>query len=377
MTALVCDLAYSYLDREGERLTVELSKQRLAPGQRRAPFMTERFADLVRFMAREDIGLVDLERGRYTPFGGVRSTISAGRFLKASIDALGLDYNDFGRDRKVEPVLELRGRKEPKVIEGAVVMRAPRLPLPDTPEVRRLTEEITRINDWIWDADIQWVGEARVDIGYRHLKRIFNNGSLEQGGRLYGGFWQPISLEHRLDGILLEGERVVQLDFAQFGLRMAYAAVGSTPPPGDLYEISGLSGYRQEVKAIINALLCSEKVPTRFPQRTRGRIPRSRSFRMVYQAIARQHAPIVPLFGSGAAFRTMYLESQVAVRALLRLQAEGIVALPVHDALLVAHIHHQTAKSAMEAASEEVTGYRCEVEVVGLPATDLPGLPRG
>jgi hypothetical protein len=43
-----------------------------------------------------------------------------------------------------------------------------------------------KINAYLRDADICYQGEKDIDDSRVELKRIFNNGSFEQGGRLYG-----------------------------------------------------------------------------------------------------------------------------------------------------------------------------------------------
>jgi hypothetical protein len=148
-------------------------------------------------------------------------------------------------------------------------------------------------------------------------------------------------------------------------LRMAYAQVGAEPPPGDLYAISGLRSYRDETKWIINALLSSDEVHTRFPRQTRGRMPKSWKFERVYSAIARHHEPITPLFGSSSGLRFMYQESEILIRTLLRLKSMGIIALPIHDCVLVARRNGEMAKAVMEESFQEVIGVSGVVEMEG------------
>jgi hypothetical protein len=65
------------------------------------------------------------------------------------------------------------------------------------------------------------------------------------------------------------------------------------------------------------------------------------------------------------------IESQVIVRALLRLKELGIVALPIHDCLIVRRLDADTAKDILENTFEEVTGARGKVEVE-LPLSVAP-----
>jgi hypothetical protein len=369
VSALVCALAHRYLHEPTGWLAVELSKGALSTSKRRAPFMTEQFATLVKFLSAPGVGLVELRKGDQLSFGGRRSTIRASSSLRQRIDDLAMEFGDFGRDPALlgEP-LELRTEKVKKFLDGKVVFKADKLRLPDNEQVSRMRLQMQEINSWISAANLAWHGSAlddKVDVGKRFLKRIFNNGSLEAGGRLYGGFWQPLAPSSRLSSILIDDEFVVSLDFAQSALRMAYAQVGAEPPPGDLYAISGLRSYRDETKWIINALLSSDEVHTRFPRQTRGRMPKSWKFERVYSAIARHHEPITPLFGSSSGLRFMYQESEILIRTLLRLKSMGIIALPIHDCVLVARRNGEMAKAVMEESFQEVIGVSGVVEMEG------------
>lgn len=360
-SALVCDLAYRSLGEPEGWLTVELTKALLSPSKRRAPFMTEQFASLVKAFAA--CGLVDMELGDSHVLGR-RTTIRASNALQHRIAELEIDFDSFGRDPafKGDP-LELRGPKTKQFIAGKVVFKADKLPLPATAEVEHVRRQMEEINAWLAEADLSWQGSKKLDPSLRFLKRIFNNGSMELGGRLDGGFWQQAPSNQRCTGILIDREPIASLDFAQSAMRMAYAQMGAEPPEGDLYNVPGLFPWRRETKQILNALMSADSERTRFPKNSRGDIPRSWKFEEVYRFIARHHAAIEPLFGTGAGLRFMYQESEILIRVLLRLKAEEIVALPIHDCVLVPSSAKDIAKEAMEACFLEVTGIQGVVEI--------------
>lgn len=180
--------------------------------------------------------LVELRKGDQQSRGGLRTTIRPSAWLIGRITELGLLLSDLGQDRALlGDSLELRGEKRKQFIRGQVIFRADTLPLPKSEDVTRMRREMDEINAWIAETDLSWWGdeeEAKVDLGKRFLRRIFNNGSFEAGGRLYGGFWQSMEKDIRLDGVLIDDQPVVSLDFAQSALRMAYAEVGAELPPG-------------------------------------------------------------------------------------------------------------------------------------------------
>jgi len=69
----------------------------------------------------------------------------------------------------------------------------------------------------------------------------------------------------------------------------------------------------------------------------------------------------------------MNLESQIIIGAMLRLQDRGVVALPIHDGILVADHRMEVAKRALEEASKDVLGQQLRVEVEGSPPRGLHG----
>lgn len=367
VTALVCDLVHRTLSEPEAWLTVELSKAELSAKVRRAPFMTEQFCNLVKALASPEVAAVELRLGHWTPAGGLRSTIRASVWLRQRADELGLFYGDIGRSA------ELLG--DPLVLRSAKVNgEADDLPVPDTALARQLRAEMVEINDWLSKADISWTGcevSDGVDLGERHLRRIFNDGSLERGGRLYHGFWQELKKEGRKESLRINGVPVASVDFAQMSVRLSYAQVGAQPPDGDLYRVYGVGGSREGVKKVMNALLASGKLPTRMPQGTRALFPDQVRIADVIEALSRRHPALVPLFGTAQALIHQNIESRVIVRALLSLKELGVVALPIHDCLLVSARDVSVAEKILESTFEEVTGVRGRVEV-DLPLSVLP-----
>ena len=87
----------------------------------------------------------------------------------------------------------------------------------------------------------------KVDVGERALRRIFNNGRFDHGGRLWGGFWQELSKRDRAAALALEGLRAVTLDYRQMGPRLLYARTRELPP-ADCYAVPGFERYRSGVE---------------------------------------------------------------------------------------------------------------------------------
>jgi hypothetical protein len=59
------------------------------------------------------------------------------------------------------------------------------------------------------------------------------------------------------------------------------------------------------------------------------------------------HKPIAHLFGGQYGMKFMFLESEILIDVLLELNSKGIVALPIHDCILVKESAQKTAKEVM------------------------------
>lgn len=360
LAAIVSDVAYCAMRDPGKWLAVEMSKDDLTPARRRAPFLTEQFRTLIHQLSDTSVQALELRKGYRSALGSRRSTVRATPWLLKRQEELGLELSDFGRRTELlgDPLV-LRSPK----IRGAAV----ELPLPDTLQVTRLRAEMHEVNSWLSDADLEYAGcahEDRIDLGQRFLRRIFNDGSLHRGGRLHHGFWQDMPKDQRRHFLRIEGQPIASVDFAQMSVRLAYAQVGAVPPDGDLYSIPGLGGNSREgIKRVMNAMLASDKLPTRMPQGTRSLFPSRVKIADVVEGITRSHPQLARVFGSSQGTVHQNMESRVILCAILELKALGVVALPVHDCLLTRWDQAGLVKEVMERAFEEVSGGRGQAEI--------------
>lgn len=355
VTAIICDLAHGALtDSEAQR-HISLSKRRTGHDAIGASFMTEARIEIIEWMNRPEMDWLELNKAAQVrnPFGGQQSTIRASARLRKYIDSLDIELADFTRD----PAL----MGEPIVLKGCKVRgKAKALPLPIDEPVDTFRAEMACINTALAQAEVACVdfdkhGNER-DVGERWLRRIFNDGRLDQGGRLYGGFWQAMSAEDRLRDLRLNGEPVASLDFGQCGIRIAYGQVGALLPPGDLYEVPGLEGCREGVKAVLNAQLSKSKGMTRKPMGTAKHFAKHLSIREIEERILRHHHAIRALFYSGFGLTMQFIESRVLIHSLLQLIDRQMVALPVHDCLVVPQSAAEVSRRVMLDSFQLITG---------------------
>src|SRR6266498_364595 len=128
------------------------------------------------------------------------------------------------------------------------------------------------INAWLAAADL-WFDhsacpELKVDVSERRLRRVFTREQFDSGGRLFGGFWQPLRKPQRRSGVRINGEQISVLDYSQMSPMIAYGLTNTAPPMRDVYRVRGYEdeALRPGMKKFFNAMLFSLRPITRMPK---------------------------------------------------------------------------------------------------------------
>jgi hypothetical protein len=133
----------------------------------------------------------------------------------------------------------------------------------------------------------------------------------------------------------MQNEHAVELDYGQMNPRILYGLCGAQPPLEDLYLLPGLEEHRNGIKKVMNAMLFATKRLTRMPKGVRAEFSKSHPVWRVMDAIEEHNIPIKNQFFTGVGHSVQFRESQIMVDLLLALRERGIVALPIHDGLMV------------------------------------------
>ncbi|UEP39979.1 hypothetical protein [Burkholderia sp. B21-005] len=356
--ALVCEAVYRELEASEQWVTIPRAKSKLGRKSRyRAPVLRESIAVVLDALSSGTVGLLEQRKGEPSAFArGPQTTFRASEALLARAFRLGIGWGDFDR-REGEEVIVLKDAREDHWDDPE------RLEYDDTEETRRYREQVREINGWVRSADIKLVSSSwsDVDLEDRHLKRYFNSGSFELGGRLFGGFWQRMNKNERKD-LLIDGERAVELDFSQVGPRILYGIAGAKMDR-DAYAIPGYEAYRDGIKKLFAAMINTRTQLVRFPGKVQELFPRGTKVASVGSAILRHHPAIADHFHKQEGLAVMFKESQIMVSALLRMKDAGIVALPVHDAAIVAAGRADEARAIMLEEFHTYTGLEGAVSV--------------
>ena len=196
--------------------------------------------------------------------------------------------------------------------------------------------ELAYRGDLIRIGNVLDIDRSRI-VAHKTYRRIFNNGSFDQGGRFYGPFWQSISKDER-QHITIDGCLTVERDYSQLHPRLLYA-IGDEIPDGDAY---GINGWRRPlVKQAMNTLInastqLSAKRSIANAIRGHGAFDTAQALTDI---IMKKHHRIAASFGSGAGLRLMKINSEMAESIQLKLIERGIVSLSIHDSFIVKERH--------------------------------------
>ena len=368
--AIVCDLCLLHLDPQYDAVHLPLSNKVLRKASRyKSPVLGKTLPDLLNIMTAPEMDFVVLNKGHknfriidqdlnVVPTEGVQSTLAPGPKLLSRIERFGVTEDDIAWSDEQEPIV-LRSTKTP----GQEVAEA--VEYADTQQTDTLRAEMNSINAYLAEADIT-CDYRTVNPQDRYLRRIFNNGSFDQGGRLYGGFWQRMTSEERAEHIRINQDAVVECDYGQMSLLLLYAEAGAQEdiPEGDLYDLSAY-GIPQEcrrgIKKTVQAIINSPTLPTRLPKGARKYIPSRISLQDILSAIQNKHSKVYMLMTSNIGMQLFRKESDILVDVLLTLQKYDVVALPIHDAVLVADEDKETTITVMKEVFQKHTGIIPEV----------------
>lgn len=237
--------------------------------------------------------------------------------------------------------------------------------------------------------DLDAANEALISIDFGHrarsrtfLVRIFNNGNFNEGGRFYsvGGSYQILP-KHERQNLLINGEKIVEIDYSQLHVALAYMTVGMPPKP-NAYDLPGFP--RQLVKIAFNVMLnCNGNLAARRSLATKdvmlehltgGELSKDAQqnrlrhmhrltdpclTQMAFaeadklvEAIERAHEPIAKLFYTGIGLKLQRIDSDMAACVMRSMRKKGEITPPVHDSFLVRESQASQLEEAMIMAAE-------------------------
>lgn len=230
----------------------------------------------------------------------------------------------------------------------------------ETPETVRMRENLKAYNDLLDNHSISLNVETqeKVDLTANRLHRVFNNGSFEDGGRFYGGWWENIKGKYR-HYITIDNKDTVELDYTGLHVRLLYAMEGIDYTE-DPYNIGDPDRRHIFKKALLTALNTKTRdtairaIRSELKEEPLGDLPQ------LLDNFLEKHKPIAKHFYSGIGIKLQHHDSMIAEEVMMNLTKLGIVVLPVHDSFICAKEHEQVLHDSMTEAYRKFNG-PCEV----------------
>lgn len=181
------------------------------------------------------------------------------------------------------------------------------------------------------------------------LRRVFSRGSMDCGGRFYGGWWESIPSEFR-PYITINGLATGELDFSNLHPRLMYVLHGQPVPAGDLYDDGWrdasspiyepaqepYKSRRKIIKTVFNATLNDASGRFRLdPQDHALAKSLGLSAASIRSTLFKRHPLLESIYKTDFGIRLQHIDSQIAETVMLGLIAQGICCLPIHDSFIV------------------------------------------
>jgi len=365
--AIICDLIHNHLSDQRSGIAISRSNRVLSRTSRyKNEVLNKTIPYLLDVLELPELQMLEQVVGCINYFypeknGNLRTVVKAGKHLVHLIQKYHVELEDLGLSDGEETIILKREKNDLWDHGGTLEYK-------DNDLTNLYRGEMRLINQWIKNADLNYMepfhgkDKHNYDLDCRLLKRYFTRGSFKSGGRLFGGFWQQVKKVHR-ENLLIEGENIVVLDYSQMSPKILYGYCGLVPEMGDCYHIKGYEYCRKGIKKVFNAMTFSNEPMTRFPKGINSLFPVNTRFKDVSDAIENEHSGIAHMFYTGIGHYLQFMESQILVEVLLKLIDNGIIALPVHDAVFVGWTHVYKSTQVMEQVFLDMTNVPSVVKV--------------
>lgn len=207
-----------------------------------------------------------------------------------------------------------------------------------------------------------------------YLHRVFN-GSMSLGGRFYGSAHQTMKKQYR-QRITIDGEPTVELDYSALHPSLLLWRTGGALSADPYTEIAGKAGITRElVKALLLRLINSENVSdfcrvvtssgneSKKAEAEAGRadewfipdVPTGYKGADFVEAVEAAFPTLTGSFGGTIGLELQGIDSKLMADLLAECLSAGIVALPVHDSVIVPQSRADDAREIMFNCYERMT----------------------
>jgi len=328
----------------------------------------------------EERGLIGLWKG--SEWSGKTTRIWASETLvKAFLDAALNEFMIHTHENK-ETIILRDTNKEP------VEYKDDELPAAQAAKVTSMRQQLKEYNEALFNTFIEIPtlekgfienlksgrDEVRHSISHhhKHVYRVFNNSSFDQGGRFYGGWWQNIPKRYRKD-IFIDDQDTVEVDYKSIHIMLLYAKLGLDMAE----ELKGEDAYTinipftrddEEARRLGKELLL-RSVNAKDEKATLNTFRnflvnegygkqavslKNEDLLPLIQALRDKHPKIRDSFCSGAGIHLMNLDAEIASLVLGDCLHANILPLIIHDSFIVNSFDEYVLRQIMKEAVKTV-----------------------
>lgn len=293
----------------------------------------------------------------------------------------GLKFKPHG----IGPSVEVRS---PKIRNGSKITGGQKMSRKGfLPQIEELESQVDDIRKGMMQQPLQTLEGQTMGI----CKRIFNQGTLKSGGRLYGR-WQSLPECERLN-LLIDDEAVCEIDVKAMFLNICNAKFGTGLPFGnDPYMMIPFVGtvndsdrqarMRKLAKLLLSTYLSNGKKIDRFPKGSKKDLENNNQilsvreqFNLPKDAKAEDYFdnilntfPFLKIV-TDTSYDLMFIESEIMIKAMSDLISTGIVTYPIHDCLMCKRTDENIVIKAIQNAMIDQLGTTIMMDV---SYSDLP-----
>jgi hypothetical protein len=328
------------------------------------------------------LGYVEDKRGFFDRSARGRSFNSKIRATRKLIDEVLIGFRVSSVFLEKHPdteciILRTKDPKDPKN------KKKKDIPYKDSAETKYMRHELQAYNSLLRKSfiDIQHYpadgipidkSERNIHINFsnKFVRRIFSNGSWEDGGRFYGGWWQALPKEWRKRINIGYHQPIIEIDYSGLHIIILYALEGI-----DYWEVDGSDPYhlldyeRSDrmrsllKKVLLSTINASDRLTAE--KSIRSKINKNQrkfswidtsgdNLRKLIDNFARRHLPIKHYFSSGKGIKLQHLDSIMAEYIIREMTKDEIPVLCIHDSFIVPSAAEEMLQMKMVEALEYI-----------------------
>lgn len=189
-----------------------------------------------------------------------------------------------------------------------------------------------------------------LDRANKFVRRIYNNGSWDDGGRYYGGWWQRIPKDWRKH-IRIDGSPTIEIDYSGLHIILLYGLEGIdywNKVGVDPYQIEGYENSDEMRNLLKMVLLITLNAKSRGAaiKAVRSKINKNKdkyqwvlnervNIEELINKFSETHKPISKYFSSGHGIKLQNIDSRIAERVINQLTEDETPVLCIHDSFII------------------------------------------